>query len=953
MKTQILLLLALASCLLLVSNIYFIAGAEFDNVVNQIDYTKDIPITIGTEAKLIEYKPIWEKYAPLRIENIFGLGKTLAQLALEEHTETCGSNCYSTFDICTYNDGVLIDDIKFVGGDVDYKFLLETGSLVDKYEYGCKYTGTYAPNGSALYNCSNYIIGKEKEIVEYKLGEIYKAGCYKIELEGIKEKAKTVDWQITTQGKLLSSWAVWGGSGPAQIYLISPDDSSSYLVKPINFTCLATITPGVNNATNTCGTQTGAGTSAEKRGVKFYVQENLTVTSIKAMTSADARSCYLYSADSATNYTTGSWGEVGVWGKKWCNITYNLEKGKEYIISSDANGLVAGVAYNTGAFPRNLTYIAFTSGITGGGVADNSNSWNIEAINITIPGSTANLVNISFWTNQTGLWKINQTLTTGATQSSYKNFTNKLFDVGNWLWTCSACDTEGNCGQSAGNRTFKVDYLTFNSYSFNASVYEMMEDMNIVNITYDTSATTSISAFLVWNGSSYSATKEGSGNTVLFKKTLNIPADYGNKSFFWQINFYTGDGFAQINSTAKYQNVLPINFTLCNYSGIMNVTFLNYTVKDEETGAFVNPFTFAGTFFYYLGDETSYRNYSILNNSVSSGLGMPFCVNPPNLNMKVRGLITYGDNNSLYVTRNYEFPETIIGNSSTSNILYLLKSDDSTTFIQKVVDTVQTAQPDVYIYTDRYNAGTNGYDLVQVTKTGDDGKTVGFYKAETVIYRHRLYDSDNNLLLQTSPGVVFAESTPYTLTFTIGSTEEVPWQDLEVLSNLWSDIAWNNNTQISNFSYIDTSGSFTSSRFYIEKVYWNQSNVMVCNTTSTLSSAIINCNLANYNGSMIAKGYITRGNTETLVELYIFDATPLRGKDILGRGGLFLAWFIMLVAGTIFLYNFVAGMWIEVAAIFFINMIGLASFPAVFMWGALAVALITTVIMNKSSGGLG
>jgi len=44
---------------------------------------------------------------------------------------------------------------------------------------------------------------------EYTLGTEVETGTYEIKLEGEKKPSRTVDWQITSQGKLIDEWAVW------------------------------------------------------------------------------------------------------------------------------------------------------------------------------------------------------------------------------------------------------------------------------------------------------------------------------------------------------------------------------------------------------------------------------------------------------------------------------------------------------------------------------------------------------------------------------------------------------------------------------------------------------------------------------------------------------------------------------------------------------------------------
>jgi hypothetical protein len=63
---------------------------------------------------------------------------------------------------------------------------------------------------------------------------------------------------------------------------------------------------------------------------------------------------------------------------------------------------------------------------------------------------------MSLWTNSTGTWALNQTLIkTGATNTSI--FTNSYANADSILWTCQACDSDGDCGFASENRTVSID----------------------------------------------------------------------------------------------------------------------------------------------------------------------------------------------------------------------------------------------------------------------------------------------------------------------------------------------------------------------------------------------------------------------------------------------------------------------------------------------------------------
>ena len=188
-----------------------ISAAQFDN-------TKEFDKDIG-------------KYGKVKIKNLFGLGATITELELKENTDTCGTICSAETEIIMYEDGVLIDDIRFMTLKEDeswaqqpirsYQFYIKTRENeieVDDFKNICKEREVTSHNGTYIeqYDCKKEKVGthKEKEPLWklYRLGDEVEAGTYYVKLEGKKKPTRTVDWQITSQGKLIDEWAVWKGS---------------------------------------------------------------------------------------------------------------------------------------------------------------------------------------------------------------------------------------------------------------------------------------------------------------------------------------------------------------------------------------------------------------------------------------------------------------------------------------------------------------------------------------------------------------------------------------------------------------------------------------------------------------------------------------------------------------------------------------------------------------------
>ena len=207
--------------------ISFTSALEIDNWVKDVSIVKDQPIIIGS--KQIPYKPIWEKYAPQKIDNVFGLGETLWEGAIDEHKDQCGSDCSTTFYVSLTNEGILIEDFKtetlqedgtwFEEPIISEKFYFKVGEeeiIIEEYNTVCIENGKISINGSKEKTCSREKTGSHIQTndiwEEFNVEDEFDSGDYKVKVEGEKKASRTVDWKIKVQGKWINSWAVWGAS---------------------------------------------------------------------------------------------------------------------------------------------------------------------------------------------------------------------------------------------------------------------------------------------------------------------------------------------------------------------------------------------------------------------------------------------------------------------------------------------------------------------------------------------------------------------------------------------------------------------------------------------------------------------------------------------------------------------------------------------------------------------
>ncbi len=174
------LLITLIMSMMMIS---FVSAFEFDNVKFKQDKTFD--------GKNIEDNRLLQEYKPIKIVNGFGLGRTLMEGYLSEHTEVCSNDCESIMQIKLGKDTPLVDNVSFLTLQEDGEWIEQS---VRDYQF-------YFKSASS-----------DSDWDKYTLGQIVSAGDYEVKLDGDKKPSRTVDWIIKTNGEILDSWAVWGNS---------------------------------------------------------------------------------------------------------------------------------------------------------------------------------------------------------------------------------------------------------------------------------------------------------------------------------------------------------------------------------------------------------------------------------------------------------------------------------------------------------------------------------------------------------------------------------------------------------------------------------------------------------------------------------------------------------------------------------------------------------------------
>lgn len=561
-----------------------------------------------------------------------------------------------------------------------------------------------------------------------------------------------------------------------------------------------------------------------------------------------------------------------------------------------------------------------------------------SSFNVSIDPTNLNITNSTLY-----VWRTNGTIFNTTTNLVTGNVTNETlfkmynFSAGNYLWNVLTCGTNGTivCDWALNNFSIYFRPFVVNSENFNFTTYETLKETISLNFT-KIGTVLSITPTLNYNGTKFSGDISCSGTDCIVQTHIDIPIISGeqqNKTFFWEFATYDGSSVFFINTTSHYQNISAIHLAPCDAT--YTIKAFNFTAYQEPNLTRITPYSFGGTFYYWLGNGLTYKNLTINNNTAAENL---LCMLPASNGYKLNAQIIYGDGGNSYDDRDYYFSNYQYGYNNNIS-LYLLPKTSSTSFIIKVQDNSLNPIGDAYVYIQRYYPATNTFQTVQVVKTSQYGKSVGFFETETADYRFIII-KNGITLLSTGIQKVVPEETPYTLTFTIGTTQN-PMSAFDTIAGLTSVLTYNSTTKLVSYQYIDSLPTFTQGRLYIELINATGNNKVLCNSTSALSTALLTCNLAGQNGTIQALAYNTREGIETLDKTILVTLSKV--AETFGFTGVLIAFFIVLVSGMAFMWGIAAGVIAIDVALLLIQILGLVSFGWVFLFSMFIISIIVII----------
>lgn len=350
------------------------------------------------------------------------------------------------------------------------------------------------------------------------------------------------------------------------------------------------------------------------------------------------------------------------------------------------------------------------------------------------------------------------------------------------------------------------DYKIFeNSKTYNTTTYETGTETFLINVTTNSSLS---SAKIYYNGTEYTATKSGE---LWYKEiSLNNSNVGADNEIYWNFTYAS----EVINSSIINQDVSWVAFGLCNET--LNMSYANFTFKDESDDSDVIAAIPYSTFNYFIGNGNANKTYTFTN--TSENLNYDFCFYPDNLNISSDIYIQYY-NSTDYPQRIYNPPIKELNNVSTNIVLYLLGSGDGIYVTFQVINSATQALEGVNVNATREIGGVD--TLVGQGTTGADGTvtfwlnpnfihTFSFDKTGYDLYTTEFTPTQTSYTITLSGGEASVTESYYKgITFAINPTNTSLVNDtiysfqMQLNSSYWDLDSYGFNLRFTNGTYTD------------------------------------------------------------------------------------------------------------------------------------------------------
>jgi len=476
-----------------------------------------------------------------------------------------------------------------------------------------------------------------------------------------------------------------------------------------------------------------------------------------------------------------------------------------------------------------------------------------------------------------------------------------------------------------------------------------------INITYNTTKWTGISAYLIYNATSYSGTKTDTGGYSIFSRDTTAPITSGqsNLTFYWLISLVNATGNFSQNSTFNNQSVNNLAFDNCTSNTFL---VLNYTLKDEKTQDNINATDLNVTIeidlqLYSLdwtaqllnySNKTTFNNYLLVCSSASFSSSSQYSLFAQTRYSAI-GYIP-----EFHYFQNY----TVLNSTVPQHIkLFDLLSADSTEFLITYRDNTFSIIEGAILNLNRKYVSEGIFKSVEMAKTDSNGQaklhldTAGIDYSITVTKNGKLLSTFNSIAAICKDIVI--RDCPLDLRDTISRASTL---DFYTFFNLAYYMYFNQTTRtmVVDFSTLDGS---TSTILLNNTIFDGRGNTSVCSTSLASSSGQLSCLIPQSYGNLTFVSRLYKDGKIVTSQIYTIKQTA---KQIFGDNsvilvlGLFLTLPLMFIPSTIaVLIGGIVGLAISIILLGISrNLIGQI---APFMWFIIITGIIIWKIHQRGS----
>lgn len=470
------------------------------------------------------------------------------------------------------------------------------------------------------------------------------------------------------------------------------------------------------------------------------------------------------------------------------------------------------------------------------------------------------IANISFYTNKTGVWELNQTSLIGGSPTYYNPlFGLNITNYSSFDWTCSVGYTDGSYEYFTDNRT--VNFRGFNQTGISYSAITLEGSNENFTLTGTTPSPLYISqAYLIYNGTSYSSSWSSSAGIYTISNNLIIPDVPQNttKNFYFNLILSNGEVF---NTSNYYQTVYFLSADNCSTYGY---EIYNFTLLDEASQTFLTGGTYNNSLefdmqLFPLGSSSAILNFSWDYNQTNPAR-VCLNVNLSNSSYKVNAVMRYSSDDRVPEFYNIYGSTISLSNTPQRINLYDLLSSSSTEFLITYKDSDFLPVENALIQITRKYVSEGIFKTVEQPLTDDLGQAKGHFDLNSIIYTINVIKE--GVVVATYDNVVLnCENT------LIGDcklnlnelTSTVSFTDYSNNKGIAYSFLPNLTSRTFSFTFSTLNGSVSTINLTGVK-YDSFSNTTVCSDILTSSAGTLSC--------IVPSSY---GNSTVIFEIYVDD----------------------------------------------------------------------------------